>query len=290
MKTYCGCTNTLTSNSIIAINIIRKRNKMKSLKIVLLTAIMLTVTSAKAAIINQDLILDLQGLEWLSFDESYNVEYDEIGNALQNNAFGKGWRFAELEEAAILVESWNVMRGKTDNWPYFNVGTREINTFSYLFDLFNYDPFETTNEYTYDNGRGVEYKHNIYYSHLIFSDFTNDLNTCNRAYDSFILDDSFMCGVFNFADSNTNLSTGEIGVSSSTSVLEVSSNITGLFREDVFLNRDELIGDTYNSMFAEGLPVYNYLIVRDAVSVATPHHTFALMFIALAFLFRRSRI
>jgi hypothetical protein len=289
MKWNCGYINTLTSNSIIAVNIIRKRNKMKSLKIVLLTAIMLTVTSAKAAIITEDTILDLQGLEWLSFDESNNVEYDEIGNALQNNAFGKGWRFAELEEAAILVESWNVMRGKTDNWPFVNVSSTEIDTFSYFFDLFNYDPFETTIEYTYDNGQGAEFQHNTYYSHLIFSDFTNDLNTCNRAYDSFILNDRFMCGVFNFAESFTNLSTGEIGVSSSTSVLEVSSNITGVFREDVFLNRDELIGDTYNSMFAEGLPVYNYLIVRDAVAVSSPHNTFALMLVGLAFLFRRSR-
>ncbi|TRY29764.1 hypothetical protein [Aliiglaciecola sp. M165] len=249
---------------------------------------------ATAGIIKSDPILDLQGLEWLSFDVTYSVNYDEIDDALANGQFGKDWRFAQASEVAVLTDSWNRFRGMTDNWPYSNVGTQEHATYAYFYQLFGFDPFANNlvDEYEY---QGNYFRHTISYNHLIYSGITNDSSECVDGLGG-VGNWYFMCAIFNFSEAYQRNDEPE-GKSSSTSVFTnagvidaYSYSYTAFSVEDFMLSDspDNILGGTYNSLYANGLPAYHYLIVREAsVSLNTPP-SLALMGFLMAIMWVRN--
>ncbi|MCP5352934.1 MAG: hypothetical protein H6926_07085 [Chromatiales bacterium] len=86
--------------------------------ILMLLAALSVTHAAQAAVISGTQYTDggkpvaLQGLEWLSFDESLRIKRFDIENGIGNTLFADGWRYATRTETETLINSlwggvWN---------------------------------------------------------------------------------------------------------------------------------------------------------------------------------------
>lgn len=100
---------------------------MNKMKLVLAISILLVSGQGYAAIISltntnteysAGLFADLQGLEWLTLDETLGVSRSSIEDGSSGNWLNEGWRYASRNETETIVNS--IWGGTTDGWSSDN--------------------------------------------------------------------------------------------------------------------------------------------------------------------------
>ena len=110
-------------------------------------AISCLINSAHAGVISGDITKtyngysvtgDLQGLEWLSWDETFGYSASEILNGTGNSFLEDGWRYASKSESMVLFDSLGFISG----WHSGNASSAPAAA-DWLWEVFDYPDYLT---------------------------------------------------------------------------------------------------------------------------------------------------